>query len=155
MKNCTVKPDVIIDLMSNINRIMHFPAIHQTAIKGISAMTPKTAVTALFQGEKIKAGIIWATEIIHSLPALPENEKSGAEKTVATLIRMIGYESVLARRTTADESWTHVEKDLDMALVMIHSGVSGEAAFHLTKALRHAVAISGKGLGFLVENGIM
>ncbi|MBU4317430.1 MAG: hypothetical protein KKF30_09160 [Proteobacteria bacterium] len=118
-------------------------------------MTPKSAVTLVYQGEKIKSGIIWANEMIQSAAGLSGLEKTGAEKAVTTLIRMIGFESVLARRATLDEAWTHVEKDLDMAMVMIDSGVFHEAAFHLSKALRHAAGLSQKGMIFLMDNGIL
>jgi hypothetical protein len=118
-------------------------------------MNPKTAVTMLYQGEKIKSGIIWANELIQSAAVLSPSEKPGAEKAVSTLIRMIGFESVLARRATRDEVWTHLEKDLDMALVMIDSGVFHEASFHLNKALRQAAGISQKGMTFLMDQGLL
>jgi hypothetical protein len=118
-------------------------------------MTPKTAVTLLYQGEKVKSGIIWTHELIQSAAALPPAEKQGVEKAVSALIRMIGFESVLARRATRDEAWSHLEKDLDMALVMIDSGVFHEASFHLNKALRQAAGLSQKGMAFLMDHGLL
>ena len=118
-------------------------------------MTPKSAVTLLYQGEKIKSGIIWANELVQSVSGLTGLEKTGAEKMVASLIRMMGFESVLARRITRDEAWTQVEKDLDMALVMIDSGVFHEASFHLAKALRGATGVSQKAMTYLMDEGVL
>ena len=118
-------------------------------------MTPQIAITSISQGEKIKSGIIWATEIVNALAGYTPHEKAGAEKTATTLIRMIGFEAVLSRRTTKDSSWIDVEKDIDMALVMINSGVSHEAVFHLSKALNKTTSITQKGVKYLADNGIL
>jgi hypothetical protein len=118
-------------------------------------MDTKTAVTLLIQGEKIKSGIIWATQIVDRTAGLSPNDKQGAEKVIRDLIGMIGYESVLARRTTGDETWVDVEKNLDMALVMVNSGVCHEAAYHLGIALRSATSVSSRAMRFLMEQGIL
>ena len=118
-------------------------------------MTPKTAVTTLTQGEKIKSGIIWANEVAGTLPGLGPGEKAGAEKTLVALIRMIGFEAVLTRRNTGNDAWMDVEKDLDMALVMIHSGVSHEATFHLNKALHKTTSLTQKSMAYLIDKGIL
>ena len=118
-------------------------------------MTPQNAITTLTQGEKIKSGIIWATEIVNALSGYSPHEKAGAEKAVTTLIRMIGFEAVLARRTTGDNAWIDVEKDIDMSLVMINSGVSHEAAFHLGMALRKTTSMSQKSIAYLIDKKIL
>ncbi len=118
-------------------------------------MEIKTAITALIQSEKIKSGIIWMIQVGNMLSGMDQNEKTGAENTIKALINMIGHESVLARRTTKDEAWTNVEKDIDMALVMINSGVSHEASFHLGKALRQVTGIGSRNMSFLIEKGIL
>ncbi len=118
-------------------------------------MNTKSAVTALIQGEKIKSGIVWATQIVDMTAGLSQGEKSGAEKVIRDLIRMIGYESILARRTTRDDVWVDVEKDLDMALVMVNSGVCREAAYHLGLALRRATSISSRSMRFLMDQGVL
>ena len=118
-------------------------------------MDSKTAVTALIQSEKIKSGIIWVMQIVNMLSGMGQNEKPGTEKTLQTLVNMIGHESVLARRTTKDEAWTTVEKDIDMALVMINSGVSHEANFHLGKALRQVTGIGSRSMSYLIDKKIL
>jgi hypothetical protein len=118
-------------------------------------MNTKTAITAFSQSEKLKSGIIWATQIVDMLAEMSQNEKSGAEKSVKALIAMMGYESVIARRSTGDSAWINLEKDLDMALVMINSGVAHEATYHLSRALRQAAGIGSKSMSFLIENGVL
>jgi hypothetical protein len=118
-------------------------------------MNTKEAITALSQSEKIKSGIVWATHMTQMAGELPQNEKSGIEKSIKLLINMIGHESVLARRTTGDKTWINIEKDIDMALVMVNSGVSHEAAYHLSQALRQVTTISSRCMSFLVEKGLL
>ncbi|MFO7964938.1 MAG: hypothetical protein R6U50_13525 [Desulfobacterales bacterium] len=118
-------------------------------------MEIKNAVTALIQSDKIKSGIIWTIQLVNMLSDTGQNEKPGAKNMIRTLIGMIGHESVLARRMTRDGAWTEVEKDIDMALVMIDSGVFQEAGFHLGRALRQATGIAGRNMSFLVEKGIL
>lgn len=118
-------------------------------------MEIKTAITALIQSEKIKSGIIWMIQLVNMLSDMGQNEKPGSEKTLKTLIQMIGQESVLARRATKDEAWTDVEKDIDMALVMINSGVSQEAGFHLGKALRQVTGIGSRNMSYLIDRKIL
>ena len=118
-------------------------------------MTPQTAISSISQGEKIKSGIIWATEIVNAISGYTPHEKTGAEKALTTLIRMIGFEAVLSRRTTKDASWIDVEKDIDMALVMLNSKVAHEAAFHLSKALQKTTSITQKSIKYLAGNGIL
>lgn len=117
-------------------------------------METQHAITALFQSEKIKSGIIWATQIVNMLDELPANEKPGAEKSVTILINMVGHESVLARRTTGDKAWVNIEKDIDMALVMINSKVPHEASYHLSRALRQVTGIGQKCMTFLIDKGL-
>jgi hypothetical protein len=123
--------------------------------ESILIMNTQDAITAFAQGDKIKSGIIWAVEIINSFSGLGPREKAGAEKTGVMLIQMIGFEAVLVRRATGNDAWINVEKDLDMALVMIHSGVSGEAVFHLSKALAKTTTLSQKGVSYLIANGLL
>ena len=118
-------------------------------------MNTKEAIITLSQSEKIKSGIIWITHLVNMAGGLPQNEKLGLEKSIQQLVNMVGHESVLARRTTGDKSWIDIEKDIDMALVMVNSGVSYEAAFHLSKALRQVTAISSRAMTFLTDMGLL
>jgi len=118
-------------------------------------MDTKEAVTALYQSEKIKSAIMWVTHLVNLTEDLPRHETSGVEKSIKLLINMIGHESVLARRTTGDKVWINIEKDIDMALVMVNSGVTHEAAFHLSQALRQVTTISSRCMTFLIEKGLL
>ena len=118
-------------------------------------MDTKEAITALLQSEKIKSGIIWVTHLVNMAGALPQNEKTGLEKSIKLLINMVGHESVLARRTTGDKAWIDIEKDIDMALVMVNSGVCHEASYHLSKALRQVTGISSRAMSFLIKKDLL
>ena len=118
-------------------------------------MDTQKAITALSQSEKIKAGIVWATHLVSLAADLPRHEKSGIEKSIKLLINMIGHESVLARRVTGDKEWIDVEKDIDMALVMVNSGVAHEAAYHLSQALSQVTTIGSRCMTFLIDKGLL
>jgi hypothetical protein len=118
-------------------------------------MNAKTAIAAFAQSEKIKSGVIWAMHLVEMLAGIDQKEKPGAEKSIRALILMMGHESTLTRRATADDAWVEIEKDLDMAVVMIDSGVAHEAAFHLGRALRRATGIGGRAMSLLIEQGLL
>jgi hypothetical protein len=118
-------------------------------------MNTKTAINELSQSEKIKAGLIWASHTLEHLSALPEIQKSGATEAVKIMIHMIGHEAHLARKTSGDTGWMDSEKHIDMALVMIDSGVPHEAAFHLTRALSQVTGRAQRAMSYLVDQGLM
>ncbi len=55
----------------------------------------------------------------------------------------------LAVKVTADPTWREVEKNIDLALVMLDSGVSQEAGYHLTRALSHVTDIGQRSMSEL------
>ena len=55
-------------------------------------MQVNQAIIAFSQSEKLKSGIIWASQIIEMYIALSESEKPGAERVLKTLINMIAAE---------------------------------------------------------------
>ena len=120
-----------------------------------TAMNIKAAVTEFSQSEKIKAGIIWATQSLNLLSGMPGPEKKGAESAIRTLIGMIGQEAHLARKATGDTIWMNTEKNIDMAMVMIDSGVPREAAFHLTRALGQVTSRAQRAMSVLVASGLL
>ena len=113
------------------------------------------AVLAFSQSEKIKAGIIWATQVINALQGLVSIEQKGAEKIVENLIRMISMEASLARSMTNDEQWDKMEPHMEKAILMINSGVSQEAMIHLSKALSNVTTIGQRAMTILKENGLL
>ena len=63
-------------------------------------MQTDQAIKAFSQSEKIKAGLIWATQIAEVYLALPESEKAGAERILKTLIGMIASVSKALNTTS-------------------------------------------------------
>jgi hypothetical protein len=118
-------------------------------------MDSKAAIAAFSQSDKVKSGIIWASQALTLLSGMPESEKKGAEAVLKTMITMIGREVHLARKTTGDTAWMNAEKNIDMALVMMDSGVSHEAAYHLTHALQQVTAKAQQSMSILVDKGLL
>jgi hypothetical protein len=50
------------------------------------------AILTFSQSEKIKAGLIWATQAVEIYKALSEADRPGAEKIIKALVDMIGSE---------------------------------------------------------------
>jgi hypothetical protein len=107
------------------------------------------------QSEKIKAGLIWATQVIEMYKALPEGDKSGAEKIIRAIVDMIGSEILICRKSAPNELWTEVEKNIDTAMVMIDSSVAHEAGYHLTQALTQVTTIGQRSMSILKDNGLL
>ena len=118
-------------------------------------MDVKSAVTALSQGEKIKAGLIWASQGIELLQGLGPVEQTGAIHVVKGLCGMIGNEVALVRTITGDPAWEEVQPLLERALVMIESGVPGESVGHLSGALSKTTHILQRNMAFLSESGML
>jgi hypothetical protein len=118
-------------------------------------MQTSEAITAFSQSEKIKAGIIWASQGVEMSIGLPEDQKQGAQKIVRAVIAMIGHEIHLCKKSAPNELWTDVEKILDMALVMIDSQVAHESVYHLTRALTRVTTIGHQSLSYLKDHGLM
>lgn len=104
-------------------------------------MIVSSQVTALAQGEKIKAGLIWISESISLLNGLGGVERSGGIRIIMGLCAMIGHEISLVRKLTQDPAWEEVTPYLEKAMVMIESGVPYEAAGHLSRALSRTTGI--------------
>lgn len=49
-------------------------------------MTPREAVVAFSQSEKIKAGLIWVSQAVDQSVTLPEFEKKGAVGVIRTTL---------------------------------------------------------------------
>ena len=116
-------------------------------------MKTANAITTFSQSEKIKGGLIWLTQAIELFKALPEADKAGAEKIIKALVDMVGSEILICKKSAPDERWLEVEKNIDTALVMINSGVTQEAGYHLTKALTQVTTIGQRSMTVLKDNG--
>ena len=118
-------------------------------------MKTADAITAFSQSEKIKAGLIWATQVIEMYKTLPEGDKSGAEKIIRAIIDMIGSEILICRKSAPNELWTEVEKNIHTAMVMINSSVAHEAGYHLTQSLTQVTTIGQRSMSILKDKGLL
>ncbi len=117
-------------------------------------MDKQAAVSALSQGEKIKAGLIWASQGIQMLEGLGGVERSGGLQVVKGLCAMVGNEVSLVRSITGDPAWGEVLPPLERALVMMESGVPEESVGHLSKALSMTTDILQRAMTFLRSEGL-
>ncbi|MGD8343724.1 MAG: hypothetical protein PVI38_06795 [Desulfobacterales bacterium] len=118
-------------------------------------MNTADAITTFSQSEKIKGGLIWVSQAVELFKALPEADKPGAERIIKTLVDMIGGELLICKKTAPNELWQEVEKNIDTAMVMIHSNVAHEAGYHLTQALTQVTTIGQRSMTVLKDNGLL
>jgi len=118
-------------------------------------MNTQEAIMAFSQSEKVKSGIIWASQALELLRGLPTPERPGAEKTIKLKIDMIVQEIRLAKNVTGNPAWDDIEAVLDQAMVMINSGVAPESVVHLTQALSRVTSIGQRSMSFLKEKGLI
>lgn len=107
------------------------------------------------QSEKIKAGLIWASQIIRLMDGLGEGETRTGSKVAGALVGMITNEIMLARKMVSNSSWEEMQKDLERARVMIDSGVPSEAVTHLTRALSRSTDVAGRAMTSLKHQGLL
>jgi hypothetical protein len=118
-------------------------------------MQTDQAIKAFSQSEKLKAGLIWASQIVETYVALPEPEKPGAERILKILIGMVASEIHIAKNAAPHEIWLAAEKDLNTALVMLNSGVAHDSGYHLTQALSKITTIGQQSMSLLVDKGLL
>ena len=118
-------------------------------------MNVQVAIMAFAQSEKIKSGLIWASNGIELLEGLPMPEKPGAEGVVRGLINMVFHEVSISKNVAEDKLWNEVEKNMEQALVMLNSGVASEALVHLTQALSKVTSIGHRSMTFLKDEGLL
>ena len=118
-------------------------------------MQTDQAIKAFSQSEKLKGGLIWASQIIEVYIALAQADKPGAEKMLKFLIRMIASEIHIAKNAAPHDIWLEAEKDINTALVMLNSGVGHESGYHLTQALSKVTTIGQQSMSLLIEKGLL
>ena len=118
-------------------------------------MNVKAAIMAFAQSEKIKSGLIWASNGIELLEGLSMPERSGAENVVRGLINMVFHEVGISKNVAEDGIWNEVEKNMEQALVMLNSGVASESLVHLTQALSKVTSIGHRSMTFLKDEGLL
>jgi hypothetical protein len=118
-------------------------------------MNVREAIMAFTQSEKIKSGLIWASNGIELLQGLSMTEKPGAENVVRGLINMVFHEVSISKNIAPDRIWEEVEKNMDQALVMLNSGVASESLVHLTQALSKVTSVGHRSMTFLKDEGFL
>ena len=118
-------------------------------------MNVKAAIMAFAQSEKIKSGLIWASNGIELLEGLSMPERPGAENVVRGLINMVFHEVSISKNVAENELWNEVEKNMEQALVMLNSGVASESLVHLTQALSKVTSIGHRSMTFLKDEGLL
>jgi hypothetical protein len=122
---------------------------------GGDGMNTKGSIMGFSQSEKIKSGIIWASQMLELIRGLPEPEKQGAERVVKMLVDMIFLEIQLAGSVAPGEAWEGIEKNVDQAVTMINSHVAPESVVHLTQALSQVTTIGQRSMSFLQEQELL
>jgi len=115
----------------------------------------RQAIIAFSQSEKVKAGLIWCSQLAQLAQNLPQPEQSGALRALQSLIAMLGSEIHLALQTSRDGVWLEADKHLNNARVMIDSGVPQESVYHLTQTLSQVNRIGQKAMSELVDKGLL
>lgn len=118
-------------------------------------METSEAILAFSQSEKIKEGILWASNTLSMLDGLHESEKKGAEKVIHALINMIDQEIKLARIVSKMKEWDDVEPHMDKAVLMVNSGIGREAVEHLSKALSMVTTIGQRAMSALKDKELI
>lgn len=116
-------------------------------------MNVQSAILAFSQSEKIKSGLIWVSQVLELLTGLPEKDRKGAEKIARSLMNLILLEVRIASQAAKDSSWQEIEKNVDLAIIMINSGVPQESVYHLTRALSHVTNIGQRSMFYLKNKG--
>jgi hypothetical protein len=114
----------------------------------------KQAISAYAQSEKVKSGLIWICQVSDQVATMDGPGRRQGLSLLKTLAHMVADESDLAGRITGDMCWHEIGKKINMALVMINSGVPQETAFHLTQALTQVTRLGGQAASVLKERGL-
>lgn len=114
----------------------------------------RQAVVTYAQSEKVKSGLIWVCLVSEQVAALDDAARAHGVRLLRTLAHLVGDEAILAGRVTGDRRWSEISQKINMALVMIQSGVPQETSFHLTQALTQVTGIGGQAAALLKEKGL-
>jgi hypothetical protein len=114
----------------------------------------KQAISAYAQSEKVKSGLIWICQVSDLVAAMDGPGRRQGLELLKTLAHLVADESDLAGRITGDKCWHEIGKKINMALVMINSGVPQETGFHLTQALTQVTRMGGQAASILTDKGL-
>ncbi len=115
----------------------------------------QNAVIEYAQSEKLKTGLIWIIQVVESSATMEAHGNPGAAGIIHILLRLSTQETRIARRMIKTEEWDDIERHIDMAIVMVNSGVPGEASFHLTRALSGVTSLAERSMSLLKRHGLL
>ena len=118
-------------------------------------METREAIIAYAQSEKVKAGLLMASQLLELYNGMPEHERHTAERFLRPLIAMIANEVYLSKKMTAIDVWSSVEKSLNGALVMMNSGVLSEAGYHVVQAISAVTTIGQRAMQHLINQKLL
>ena len=118
-------------------------------------MHTREAILSFSQSEKIKAGIIWLSQALALLNGLPEKNRKSAEKVAHVFLSSLLRDVHLSAKLSGDEAWRDAEKNIDLALVMLDSGVAKESTYHITRALGSVTTIGQRAMTYLKDEGLL
>jgi hypothetical protein len=114
----------------------------------------KQAISAYTQSEKVKSGLIWITQVAEHVAQMDGPGRRQGMLLLKTLAHMVADEADLAGRITGKRSWHDIAKKINLALVMINSGVPEETGYHLARALTLVTRIGGQAASALKSRGL-
>jgi len=114
----------------------------------------RQAVVTYAQSEKVKSGLIWVSQVSEQVTALDDAARQHGARLLQTLTHLLGDEAILSGRITGDRRWNEISRKINMALVMIQSGVPQETSFHLTQALTLVTRLGGEAAALLKDKGL-
>jgi hypothetical protein len=115
----------------------------------------KDAIITFSQSEKIKAGLIWASQALELLRDLPDPQSQGENRSIKLLIDMMMNEVLLAKKLSSEPAWDEIRGLLEQAIVMMNSGVAPESVRHLTMALSIVTNIGHRSMTLLRQKGLV
>jgi len=118
-------------------------------------MKTREAILSFSQSEKIKAGIIWLTQALELLGGLPEKNRKNAERVAHVFLLSMLRDVHLSARLSGDDRWREAEKNIDLALVMLDSGVARESTYHINRALGSVTTIGQRAMAHLKDEGLI
>ena len=111
----------------------------------------RQAVVAYAQSEKVKSGLIWVCQVSEQVAAMDDTARQHGIGLLRTLVNLLGDEALIAGNVTGDRRWREIAQKINMAMVMIQSGVPQETSFHLTQALTRVTRLGGQAAALLKE----
>ena len=118
-------------------------------------MTEREAILSFMMGERMKAALIAATQMVMVIDGLGEHERSGANKVFSAFLRTLYRDIGLANKVSPQEEWAEIRRELDGGLVMVDSKVSHGSMENISRAISHATTISSRAMTFLKEEGLL